>query len=272
MAHYLTKEFGDGQVLSVNQFRYDTSDAFSKKITPSVAATLGNDDFYIRSGALFQKLLLFPRFDGFVVRREPFVHGHEIGRIFSQNVAWVCLLKMDAYVHDPADALLKRGFLLCITRTLPYLSGTNFEYPVRSEAWFKGNKPAIVLQEWKDWIGANGSAIPQRLDSRDFEDDMKRRYVRSFSSALLREELLSIGFGEKMWNISGFSENQWDSLIWPEAIDRIRCLNAIGRNWFGDCLEQEKAHDFLVHYTGKTFSDPDLYLKWFRINKDSASY
>jgi hypothetical protein len=272
LAHYLKKEFGGGQVLSVNQLRLDTSDAFAKKITSSILANLGKDNFYIKADALFRKLLFFPRYDGFVVRREPFVHGHEIGRIFSRNVACACLLRMDEYARDPANALFERYFLLSITGILPYLTGTNFEYPIKPEAWFKSGKPAIVLREWKDWITANGSAVSQRLESKDFQDNVKRLYVRSFGSRVLKEQLLSIGFGDNMWNISGFSENQWDSLIWPEAIDRIKCLNAIGRNWFGDSSEQDKAHDFLVHYTGKTFSDPDLYLKWFRSNRDSVSY
>jgi len=272
LAHYLKEAFGDRQVLSVNQIRYDSADALSKKIAPSIVANLGKDNFYIEPNALFRKLLLFPRYDGYIVRMESFAHGHEVNRIFSRNIVKHFLFKMNNYLSDTTNTLLKRDYLWSITTILPYFSGKHFEYPTKPELWFKSNKPTIALAEWTNWLKMNDSTFSQRLESKSFEDGLKLMYLRSFGSMLIKDELLSIGFSEKMWKMSGFSENQWDSLIWPLAIDRIKCINAIGQYWIGDSAEQFLAHDILVRYTGKNFSNPDLYLKWFRNEKDSISY
>jgi hypothetical protein len=265
LAHYLKSSFGNGQVLSVNQMLFD-----SQRIRPSVAEKVENDNFYIETGSLFRKIILFPAYDGFIVRRERFVYGHEINKIISKYVINSCILRMDSLLTDTTNALLKQDYLKTVM-WLPYLCGMNYEYPVKPEVWFRTDKPAVVVHEWKEWFRKNESSIAQRIGSKNFEDMLKQMYIRSLKTKNTKE-LLSIGFSERAWDFSGFSEAQWDSLIWPEAIDRIKCINSIGQLWFGDSVEQKTAHAFLVNYTAKDFSDPSLYLKWFRSQKDGVVY
>jgi hypothetical protein len=265
LAHYLKSSFGNGMVLSVNQTLVD-----SQRMKPSVAEKVGNENFYIETGSSFRKTILFPAYDGFIVRREHFVYGHEINKIISKYVINSCILRMDSLLTDTTNAILKQNYLKTV-KWLPYLCGMNYEYPVKPEMWFRTNKPAVVVHEWKEWFRKNESTIEQRIGSKNFEDVLKQMYIRSLKTKNTKE-LQSIGFSERAWDFSGFSDAQWDSLIWPEAMDRIKCINSIGQLWFGDSAEQKTAHAFLVNYTAKDFSDPSLYLKWFRSQKDGVVY
>lgn len=266
LAHYLKRAYGEQRVLSVNQMLFNP-----RIIKPAIVKKAGKENFYIESNALAGVPGLDSVYDGVIVRREPFVSSHSIHRIFSVNVVNAFISKMDSLLYDSTNRILKRDYLTAL-RALPYLCGVNFENPLKPEAWFKSDKPAIVLNQWKAWLAKNASAIPQRMDSKEFKGFLKQLYAQSFHDGKLRGKLLSIGFGLQAWNVHGFSESQWDSLIWPEAISRIKCINAIGQFWFGDSTEQTMGHDFLVQYTGKNLSEPDLYLKWFRNRKDSVSY
>jgi hypothetical protein len=177
---------------------------------------------------------------------------------------------MDTLLTDPTNAMLQRDYLKTAAM-LPYLCGVNFEYPIKPEPWFKSNKPSIAVHEWKEWLGKNSSTILQRIDSKDFEDALKRMYTQSLRNGHTKD-LQSIGFSKNMLNVSDFSDKQWDSIVWPETIDRIKCINAIGQLWFGDSIEQNIANNFLLRYSGQNLSEPGLYLKWFRNQKDSVAY
>ena len=252
-------------VLSVKQMLYD-----SQSIRPSVAEKCGNENFYIETGSLFRKIILFPAYDGIIVRRERFVYGHEINKIISKYVINSCILRMDSLLTDTTNAVLKQDYLKTIM-WLPYLCGMNFEYPVKPEMSFTTDKPAIVVHEWKEWFRKNESTITQRIGSKNFEDMLKQMYIQSLKTKKTKE-LQSIGLSERAWDFSGFSEAQWDSLIWPEAMNRIKCINSIGQLWFGDSPNKNGACVSCQLYRKRFGVDFSLYLKWFRSQKDGVVY
>ena len=268
LAYYLKKAYGDSRVLSVDQIPFNPR-AF--KLKPWVAKKIGADAFYIAGTPLPSMRRPPDRYDGFLARTEPLTYGHEIRRIFSQAVVHACLSAMDSIRLDSADDLWRRRYVGALS-SLQYLCGKDFGYPTNPETWFNSNQPATVLKEWIDWLKDNGAAIYDRMNAPEFKNELKSQFAGGYSGIRIRNNLLSIGFRRTAWDSTPFVESRWNNTVWPETIDRIKLINAIGRNWFGDSAEQASSHDFLVGATGQNFSEPDFYLKWFRNHKDSVSY
>ncbi|HUI91642.1 MAG TPA: hypothetical protein VLX68_05265 [Chitinivibrionales bacterium] len=267
LAYYLKKAYGDAQVLSVNQVPFDPR---AHPLKPPAAKKVGTGDFFIEGAPLRAMRLPADRYDGNVARTKPAVYAHILSAVHSRMVLDACIARMDSACRDTTGALWKE--YLAAIRSLRYLCGKDFGMPADPEPWFKSSQPALVLQQWKEWVGANGGTIAGRLDTREFREEMEKMYFNGFSSPNVRAEMISIGFDRAIWDSSGFSETRWNEKVWPEAIDRIKIINAIGQLWFGDSLEQSNARGFLVQTTGQDFSEPDLYLKWFRSRKEGVAY
>ena len=256
LIYYLRKAFGQESVVSVGQ-----------PITPP--------QFFV--GTPFEKVTNINTFaehkkfkinmfrnedyEYFVFR--PFKHSimHRAGNCFSRVIIEKSINKLKQYEPVLSGYMAKRDYY----RTMDFvwlLTGTRF-------------KNAGELEKWYNKNGFNGF---ERLNSKDFEDQIfNSLYGRSEnnlrSSDNYRFLLNELGFSEQILDTNyGADSSIWREFIWPDEKKSVIFLNCIGIYWFGYPDEKIKAKEYLVKFSGEDYAEPEKYLQWYRMKYYGYAY
>ena len=103
-----------------------------------------------------------------------------------------------------------------------------------------------------------------RLHSKDFREQLTGLYKKNVGTPQGPRNLERLGFLRNIvWNSQPILGDEWEG-IWEESMPRIIFLNALGMYWIGDKEEKREALKYLVEFSGQTYGEADLYLKWWR--------
>ena len=253
LAHYLRRYFGKDSVLTVDQTVLSTS---YFKGTRYAAA--GDSDILVYRPELPFLAPYLKRYDCIIFRHEPVVPSHSLDDIFSRKVIEKCFQTIDME-SKYLPGFFARSNVDELSIALQIVTGHWFSSRGAWQAWYKGHK-------------YDGLA---RLGSESFIKPMLEHYQTNnpyYESTLQMYSFVSGLPFSYLKPSQMIDTRQWWDAACKDIQERIECGNAIGIYWIGYPDEQKEAHQWLVKYTGKNFSTPDQYLKWWRHVVFNANY
>ncbi|HNS20772.1 MAG TPA: hypothetical protein PKH24_09750 [Sedimentisphaerales bacterium] len=118
--------------------------------------------------------------------------------------------------------------------------------------------------QWRQWLSENPYDGLARVDSDAFAEVVRRECCRPMDRGR-SAWLASLGLPPTIYGRQQqITPQEWRSTTWKGLFPRVRFLQCIGICWVGYPAEKEKAREYLVQFSGKTFEDPGMYLKWYR--------
>jgi len=118
--------------------------------------------------------------------------------------------------------------------------------------------------EWQQWLSRNPYDGFAHLDSDAFAEVVRQECCQPMDrrrSALLA----SLGLPPALYGRQQrIAPEEWRDTTWKGLFPRVRFLQCIGIYWVGYPPEKERAKEYLVRFSNKTFDDPAMYLKWYR--------
>jgi hypothetical protein len=249
LAYYLKNMFGQDSILSINQIAPGR-----EKYLNSNLGEIADKSVFLWSDELPWHDFQPDNFDAFILRGESFTPEHPARLIFSRKVVESSLnwLRM---CNQYLPGKFAQMFCDRSIKTLQTLTGLDY----------------VTLEDWEKWYKQNSFDGYSRLNSLNFQKQIKSSYFNS-NDDVKRYELLTLGFNINVLNAhpNGSSED-WTSL-WQTTYPQIKFINSIGIYWFGYSDEKEKAKSFLIEFSGENFKDPDQYLKWWRQRYYNTNY
>jgi hypothetical protein len=253
LAYYLKREYGDNQVLSINQLARGRCpinfDEFDK-----TNVLVYSGDIPWKDSLPNDENLLPENFDAFFIRHEFVLPSHALSKIFSRRIIMASIKRIELLESHLAGPFGKRYYNQAL-RTLQFLSDTNFS----------------KVKDWKSWWTNYQFDGFERLRSVDFRKRMANDYFPRRENPEYLQVLDDLGFSASFGNPRTMSRQEWDrafNKIWEEII----FVNSIGIFWIGDPDEQAKAKAYLVEFSGQNYNDPSKYMKWWRRKYYSVSY
>ncbi len=246
LAHYLKQEFGDGQVLSINQYEVAQQTIFNAPFFATNAC-----DIFVYSRYIPWKNLQPENYDAFILRHDSSeIRGHSLGNFFSINVINADIKKMQ-FLKKYFPGYLAEGYYNIAQQSLRLITGKNFN----------------TVSQWQNWINNNVYNGAVRLDSKKFEDDMYDLYYQNFDNNQIKSELYLMGIGSKIANRQVLSKSQWD-ILWKESLPKIKFLNEVGIYWIGTKEEKRIAQKYLEENIDRIkygeLKEPEDYLNLYR--------
>jgi hypothetical protein len=243
LAYYLKKYFGDSKVLSINQNIFKTG-----KFKDTPFDGIEDTSLFIYSENMKYLDKNPDYFDACILRKEHIFAGHNVGYIFSRRTIESCINKMEFLQPFRPGFHAERYFNIAVT-SLKLITGMDFDN----------------INDWKNWYYNSNYNGFERLNSKDFAEQLGKKYVESENKTEVKGMLFSLGFGYKiMFRNEKISEDYWRDVMWENVLPQIKFFNAIGMLWFGYQDEKLKAENYLIAYTHKKYDEPSMYLKWWR--------
>ncbi len=243
LAYYLKKRFCGKSVLSINQVKVS-----QQMIKNSPFAIAKDSNIFIYSQNIPWKNIQPKNYDGFILRNEEMVPSHNLSYIFSRNIIKADIKRMSMFGKYLPGALAERYYNEAF-ESLKLITGEKFKN----------------LSEWKNWFEKSNYDGFKRLNSNDFAKQIFDEFYQNTNNKEVRNQLYKLGIGIGILDINNIpSKESWKDVVWPEELNYIKWLNTIGMLWVGTTEEKKEAKEFLVRYTGKNFSEPQDYLKYYR--------
>ncbi|MBP7052233.1 MAG: hypothetical protein KBE65_14570 [Phycisphaerae bacterium] len=118
--------------------------------------------------------------------------------------------------------------------------------------------------QWRQWLSENPYDGLARVDSDAFAEVVRRECCQPMDRGR-SAWLASLGLPPAIYGRQQqITPQEWRSTTWKGLFPRVRFLQCIGICWVGYPAEKEKAGEYLVRFSGKTFEAPAMYLKWYR--------
>ncbi|MHB8335844.1 MAG: hypothetical protein ACYDEE_00305 [Ignavibacteriaceae bacterium] len=242
LAYYLKKRFGEDSILSIDQAQISHE---MWENSPFVAAKDSN--IFVYSDNIPWRDNHPENFDAFIIRRGILVPGHFLSFVFSRNIIEADIKRMSFIEKYLPGALAERYYNEAF-ESLKLITGEKFK----------------DLSEWKNWFEKSNYDGFKRLNSDDFAKQIFDEFYQNTNNKEVRNQLYKLGIGIGILDINNIpSKDSWKDLVWPEEFNYIKWLNTIGMLWVGTTEEKKEAKEFLVRYTGKNFSVPQDYLKYY---------
>lgn len=242
MADYLKKEFGDSNVLTINQFLIPQNILNNTKYE-----SLKGKDFYLHNKDVIWEQLNPSQYDFFLIKPEIRIYSHRFNFVYSKKVFEKSIDKIRIYnnfLPGYKGSLALSGFF----RNLYYLTGIKFKDVNELEKWFEKNQNFEFSY----------------FDSKEFKDNIFRIYSTDVNDRRLKSRLIQLGFDESLYGYNSLDTLIWNKEVWPDAIKNIKFLNAIGIYWAGYPDEKVEAKKFLKGFSGEDYKEPEKYLQWWR--------
>jgi hypothetical protein len=247
LGYYLKREFGDTQVFTIGQV--------ARSRSPIKLEGFGETDVIVLSADVPWKdsspddeSLVPDNFDAFIIRNGFVLQGHPLSRIFSQRIISASIKRLELLEPHLEGWLLKRYHDQAV-QSLRFLTDTNLS---KSQDW----KSWCATHRFDGWERLRSGDLPKRLA----DDCFQRLGTPEFPVYI--DNLINLGFDPRVGSRT-MSRQEWDkdfNEMWPQMV----LLNAIGIYWIGNSDERGKARAYLVESSGKSFQEPDQYLKWWR--------
>ncbi len=262
MAHYLKREYGENNVLVVNQIERDGIPALA---TLSRDAVIPANDIPWKASPSGNENFNPSNFDAFIVRTEVRIPAHSLSHIFNQRIVTSALRRLESlepHVTGGKDNLVPRISGTFAQRyynqslaTLEFLCDTTF---TNGEAW-------------QTWCAGHPCTDLDRLKSDEFrkrfaDEGFARRHQPGYLT-----HLENLGFDPRIGNPMTMTHEEWNAMfekMWPQVI----FLEATGIAWVGESGEREKAMAYLAQASGERHDDPSPYMKWWRKKYFGATY
>lgn len=252
LAHYLKEFFGQQNVLSINQM--DISPNLFRGTDLEAA---GDSDIFTYSRGIPLEVPYLKDYDAVIIRHEAIVPSHPVDLIFSRRIIERCILNIDTMqAYFPGyDA---RFYANQSLNALKIITGESFSQP----------------QQWERWYNTQKFDGLSRLESKGFARQIfDQYYERNFNyQTAIELYYLSSGIPIFYPNPRSRVDTSIWRIRWKDIRFNMECGNAIGIYWIGYSQERKEAHQWLVDHTGKDFSTPAQYLKWWRHVVFNANY
>ena len=250
LAFYLKRTLGEQKVLSVNQVvlpsgKFDATDLDGLK----------NESGFVRSENIPWKEFQPGNYDAFIFRKEVFCPDHPFDQIFSRRILAACIGRMKS-----------------LAPSLPGHFAERFYNQAQQSLRFITGKDSMDANRWNAWYSSAKYNGMTRLHSKDFREQLTGLYKKNVGTPQGPRNLERLGFLRNIaWNSQPIPSDEWESIL-AESMPRIIFLNALGMYWIGDKEEKREALKYLVEFSGHTYEEPDLYLKWWRKRFYNVSY
>lgn len=253
LACYLKKAFGDTAVLCVEQLSRIKMSRFLSD-SPLVNFLVYSNDVPWNSQDVSDNDYQPTNFDAFILRNERPCPWHPLSQIFSTRIV---------------DAAVQRIEQLSSHRSGDQ-GGKFYNQALQSFAFVSGDSLANT-EKWKSHRGALTFQPIQRLKSVHFRQQLTRLYTESAAQRDKVLFFLGLGFPDSIWRSPSLSTLEWGALF-DQVLPQTIFLNCIGIAMIGTPDERQAANKYLSDFSGKSFQEPDHYLKWWRAKYCSASY
>lgn len=243
LVHYLKKEFGEENVLSISQIMNDSN---SFKFTP-FEKYIGKD-LLVKSDSIpaSWEEVEAEKYDMVTLRtRVTFTPSYRLNFLFSRKNIEFALKKL-----EKLEALLP-GF------------NAQYEYDdILEKLYLITGKKFNNSQELKNWKNISSFDCTARLKSEEFKNDIFNYYFNDPTSRQKRRRLLELGFGPGIigYNIT---KEEW-KIDETQGNNVVKFHNAVLVYLLGYIDEQVKAKEILLEFSGQDFPDAIQYTQWFR--------
>jgi len=239
LANYFKNEYGYDNVLTIGGGM--APDGFYEK-----NRNLIDKSFYIKSTELEPYSPGISSIDYFYIT--PFINisDHSFRFVNCKKVFEKYLDKIKS-IKGGIPGQFAEEFRKAYFRSLSYLTGKKFGNVYEFEKWFNNRKSFDIAY----------------LDSDEFRDNFYKIFLENPNN-ITKGDLIKLGFDESILEYNAIKKSDWNNKIWPEALDNIKLINAIGILWAGYPDEKAKAKEFLVNFSKKDFAEPEKYLQWWR--------
>ena len=242
LVSYLKKFFGEDSVLSISQFQASIMD-FQKEPRKKDAEV----DLFLSPSSLRKcpEYEFYPNlYDACIKRTDRVAPPHALGKIFSKRVVEWLIRNLEKL--EP----LKEGFL-----------GARDHRKTKEALTFITQKDFTAAGEWRKWWNRSDFDPCHRLELPEFANQMFPLCADAIMHGRVENKLQELGV--ELPSTPPFGKS-WEKDIWPEVQKQIKLYNYIGLNLIGTPDEQRMAKAYLIKETGKDFSNPASYIKWWR--------
>ena len=246
LAHYLKQEFGERQVLSINQYEVG-----QQTINKAPFFATNASDIFVYSQYIPWRYIKPENYDAYILRHDKTeIRGHSVAYIFSNNVIDADIKKMQ-FLKKYFPGYLAEGYYNIAQQSLQLITGKNYN----------------TISQWQNWIKNSNYDGAERLGSKKFENDMYDLYFNSFNNRMIIAKLYLFGIGKEIVSQQLLSKSQRDKL-WKESLLKIKFLNEIGIYWVGTKEEKREAQKYLGSFVDRSkytgVMEPEDYLKLYR--------
>jgi len=253
LAFYLKSAFGDTAVLSVQQLSRLKMSSFLSD-APPVNFLVYSNHVPWNSQDVSDNDSQPANFDAFILRNETLCPWHPLGQIFSTRIV---------------DAAVQRIEQLSSHRSGDL--GAKFYDQALQDFTFVSGDSTANTEKWKSQRGALSFHPIQRLKSSLLRQQLTRFYTESTVRRDKALFLMDLGFPDSIWRSPTLSTFEWNALF-DQVLPQTIFLNCIGIAMIGTPDEHQAATKYLADYSGKSYREPDRYLKWWRARFYSVSY
>jgi hypothetical protein len=251
LAHYLKKEFGKENVLTIDP-RSFVPDIFDN----TVFEPLKEKEFLLRTETLPVDNEDKPWIDLTISCKDKFVNPINAEYICTRYMLEKLLTKIidvKKWLPGGFKALNQYYLVLSITQ---YLTGMHFKDDNELNIWVKNNNYDSLNWLYSDKLTNRLGYMFINYPDEDFINSTLSNFGVSY---IVKESNLR-------------NLDKWETKELPKILEQVKFTNSVGIYWLGYPEEKEKAKEFLVKYSGQNFDEPEKYLKWYRMKYYGTEY
>jgi hypothetical protein len=240
LGHYLKKEFGDNNVLTVNQMP-DPGSGYGE----TLPFNLRGNEAFVKSSIIPWKQFNPLHYDAYIFRKSYYRFlPHRLSFILSRSIT-ERFLDYFKQMEIRDKVFFDKSFNQFYT---VLLFGVSFTDSKALESWY--NCTSVWLTP--DSLGSD--IIRDRLFDQFYKDTTAYRIETRFHTlGFLLETLFPIPDTAK-----------WKNIIWPEALSHMKFIASVANFWIGDKDEKQQAKKYLISFSGEDFPEAVQYFKWYR--------
>ena len=250
LAHYLKKEFGKENVLTIDP-RSFVPDVFDN----TLFGALKDKEFMLRTETLPVDEEDKPGIDLTISCKDKFVNPI--------NAEYLCTRYMFEKLVNKIFSVKKwiKGFkglnqYYTDLGLLQYSTGMHFNDDNELRSWI--NKVNFDSLDW--------------LYSDKFKKRLEYMFVNYPDDEFINSVISNFGSSYTVNEKQLFKFEEWEIKVLPKILEQIKFTNSIGIYWLGYDPEKIKAKEFLVKYSGQDYDEPEKYLKWYRMKFYGMDY
>ncbi|RPI18501.1 MAG: hypothetical protein EHM58_05450 [Ignavibacteriae bacterium] len=240
LAYFLKDKFGEENVLSIEQV-----DMPYEMLNSPEFYQVKTENIFLQSKDFNFPYINTNDYDGFILKSEGRLGGHDACFIFSKNTFIGDLRKIKLFNKYSKTNVVLSGYYNYALKSLKTITGKNFE----------------SSEEWENYIANDTTNYLNYLCSQNFRQRLTGYFIKNKANRDSMSIFLNLGFAHMMNET--ISMEQWNQYL-DQEMPMVIQLNCIGIFMFGRDDEKLQAQEVYKQYTGMELTNASDALKQWR--------